>query len=303
MLTLRCPAKVNLHLEVLGRRADGYHELRTLFAAVGVFDELVVGRSGERGLELMVEPAGAAPAGEDNLVARAFAAARDAGIFTGGATITLRKGIPVGGGLGGGSADAAATLVALARLAGRQPASAELAALAARLGADVPYFLVGGAAWGEGRGDEILPLPDLPPWWLVLLPGAEPVATAAVYAALHAPPLAEPPQSAIAAWVGTGGALPLAACRNDLEPVVARMRSDVPERLALLRAGRPPLAQLTGSGGTVFALYTDEREACACAAAVADQRPLVAPLLSRRESALLQLSGEEPWRSPRSAST
>ena len=303
VLVVRSPAKVNLHLEVLGRRPDGYHELRSLFAAVGLFDELTFAARPGGGLSLDVEPAGAAPGGPDNLVAKAVALARDNGLYDGGVRVTLHKRIPLGGGLGGGSSDAAATLVGLARLGGSRPGFAELTSLAARLGADVPYFLVGGAAWGVGRGDEITPLVDLPPWWLVLLPGRTPVATAEVYAALGAPALRAAPASAVSAWVVGGGALPLDACRNDLEPTVIRMRVDVAERLAVLRAAQPLLAQVSGSGGTVFALYTREAEARECGERLAAYGPIVAPLLRRSDSALLPLVGEESWRSPRSAST
>jgi 4-diphosphocytidyl-2-C-methyl-D-erythritol kinase len=302
-LVVRCPAKVNLHLEVLGRRADGYHELRSLFAAVGLFDELTLAATTGGGLSLDVDPAGAAPGGPDNLVAKAFALARDNGMYDGGVRVTLRKRIPVGGGLGGGSADAAATLVGLARLGGARPGLAELVSLAARLGADVPYFLVGGVAWGVGRGDEVTPLADLPPWWLVLLPGTTPVATVEVYAALGAPALRAATASAVSAWVVGGGALPLAACRNDLEPTVIRIREDVAERLVALRVGQPLLAQVSGSGGTVFALYTHEAEARECGERLAAYCPIVVPLLRRSDSALLPLVGEESWRSPRSAST
>ena len=139
----------------------------------------------------------------------------------------MRKGIPVAGGLGGGSSDAAAALAGLARLwAGREEPE-ELEPLAAELGADVPFFLVGGVAWGVGRGSEVTPLPDLPPWWLVLVPGPEPIPTAEVYRALDASVLDGDAGSEIYRWVIEGGELPLGSCRNDLQPTVVKRWPEV----------------------------------------------------------------------------
>ncbi len=175
---------MNLHLEVLGRRPDGYHELRTIFAAVGVWDELIA-RGGAGGdVRADVVPAGAAPAGDDNLVVRAVRA------LAGNRRRRLRGAHDAAQGDPGGRR-------ARRRLGGRRrgarrrsPVSGEptaspngLVALAADLGADVPFFLVGGVAWGVGRGSDVTPLPDLPPWWVVLLPGPAPISTAEVYRA------------------------------------------------------------------------------------------------------------------------
>lgn len=300
-LTVRCPAKINLHLEVLGRRRDGYHELRTLFAAVGVWDTLVV-EPAEREVTLEVRPAGAAPAGEENLVLRAARELqRRRGLMPGarlGAHLTLTKRIPVAAGLGGGSSNAAAALVGLDRLWGCGATQKELRMMAAALGADVPFFLVGGAAWGTGRGDELRPLPDLPHWWVVLLPSEVPVSTSRVYASLGAPPLRGAPPSPVYDWIRHGGELPLAACRNDLEPVVLEQFSDVRERLGALLAEQPRLAMLSGSGGTVFALFDDEEGARRCAGRLAGLGALAAAVLTR-EASLLQPSVEEDsWRSP-----
>jgi hypothetical protein len=149
VISVRCPAKVNLHLEVLGRRPDGNHELRTVFAAVGLFDELETRPAAAGVLELEVEPAGAAPMGDDNLVVRAARELAAAAGIRAGARIRLRKAIPAAAGLGGGSSDAAGALVALARLWGCAGSFGELRGIAARLGADVPFFLLGGVAWGS----------------------------------------------------------------------------------------------------------------------------------------------------------
>ena len=285
-LRVRCPAKVNLHLQVLGKRPDGYHELRTVFAAVGVWDELLFETAPVGTFDLSVEPVGAVPAGPDNLVAKAARALAPEGRRASGARIVLRKEIPVGGGLGGGSADAAATLVGLARLWDLRRGPSDLLPTAAALGADVPFFLVGGAGWGVGRGSEVSPLPDLPPWWVVLLPGPEAIPTADVYRALDVRGLDGQADHEIYQWVENGGDLPIGCCRNDLQPTVARLWPEVGERVERIRATDPLLAMLSGSGGTVYGLYRDEREALGAAARVAPWRPIAAPLLSRAASLL-----------------
>ena len=283
---VRCPAKVNLHLEVLGRRADGYHELRTVFAPVGVWDTLTLSSAPGGTFELAVDPPGAVAAGEDNLVMRAARAlvARFGGKV--GARIVLEKRIPVGGGLGGGSADAAAALVGLARLWDRQRLADELTPIAVRLGADVAFFLCGGVAWGTGRGSDLAPLPDLPPWWVFLLPGPEPISTAEVYRHVDGTALDAGGPTEIYQWVAAGGAFPLGSCRNDLQPTVLARWPEVGRRLKSVRATQPLLGLVSGSGGTVFGLFDDEERARHAAGEVGAADAIVAPLLSRDASLL-----------------
>ncbi len=304
-LVVSCPAKINLHLEVLGRRPDGYHELRTVFAAVGLWDTLILERA-EGEVTLQVHPAGGVPAGEDNLVMRAAREfQRRLGLNQGsppGARLTLCKRIPVAGGMGGGSANAAAALVGLDRLWESGAAEEELRVMAAAVGADAPFFLVGGVAWGTGRGDEVLPLPDLPPWWVVLLPSQAPVSTARVYASLGAPPVGDAPPSPVYDWIRQGGELPLDACRNDLEPVVLEQFPEVKERFRTLAAEQPRLTMVSGSGGTVFALFDSEESARRCAGRLAGRGALVAPILARDASLLHPSAEEETWKSPMSGS-
>jgi len=283
-LVVRCPAKVNLHLRVLGRRADGYHELRTLFASVGVWDEVEVRELPPGRLDLVVEPVGSAPSGPENLVMRAAVALQARLPSPRGAAILLRKAIPAAAGLGGGSADAAATLVALAHLWGLDGSFAALAPLAAGLGADVPFFLLGGLAWGVGRGSEVYPLPDAPPWWVVLLPGPEPVPTAAVYRAFEPRGLDDATGDAIYQWTIAGGELPLAACVNELQPVVVAGWPEVGGRLAAIRETGPLLGQVSGSGGTVFGLYGGSADAEDAVRRLTAHRPLLAPVLPRGQA-------------------
>lgn len=279
-VVLRCPAKVNLHLEVLGRRPDGYHEVRTVLAAVGIWDEMVLERAPDGVLDLGVEPSGAAPAGDDNLVVRAARALQQAAGRWDGVAITLRKRIPVAGGMGGGSSDAAATLVGLSVLWGLDGSWAALQPLAAALGADVPFFLVGGVALGSGRGSDVEPLPDLPPLWAVVVPGRK-VSTAAVYAALDAGPVRAWGDSPIRRFQQGVGGFPFAVCRNDLEPAVVAAFPWVAERLGALRETGPLLAMVAGSGATVFALYEERQLAEDVRRRLALPGAVVAPLLPR----------------------
>src|SRR5690348_6094217 len=161
---IRVPAfaKVNLRLEVLARRADGYHELRTIFQSISLHDTLQLERSKNRKIELEVlgNPALAAGRPQENLIWRAAEAFRHETSFAGGFRIIVRKRIPAGRGLGGGWSDAAAVLAGLLRLTRRRIAPDRLLTIASGLGADVPFFLFGGRALGTSRGDEIYPLPD-----------------------------------------------------------------------------------------------------------------------------------------------
>lgn len=156
MLRLLAPAKVNLTFEVLGRRADGYHEVRTVLQSLSLADELTFEASD--GLTLTVEPAGAAPIEGNLVLVAARLLQREAGVSA-GATIHLAKRIPTAGGLGGGSSDAATALLGLRQLWGLDLDADALRGLAAQLGSDVPFFVTGGTAFGEGRGERLTPLP------------------------------------------------------------------------------------------------------------------------------------------------
>ena len=180
-LAISAPAKINLHLQILGKRADGYHELRTLFQSIDLSDELYASPAADESLELRVEPEGAVTGDEENMVLRAAAALRERSGAVAGASLELHKRIPVAGGLGGGSADAAATLVLLDRLWDLGLEVPDLVDLAACLGSDVPFFLHGGLAVGVGRGEEVYPLPDLESFDLIVATPRLQVPTAEVF--------------------------------------------------------------------------------------------------------------------------
>jgi 4-diphosphocytidyl-2-C-methyl-D-erythritol kinase len=302
-LRVRCPAKVNLHLQVMGRRPDGFHELRTLFAAIGVWDDVELEEGPPGVVEVSTTPAGSVAGGRDNLVWRAADLLRRRRAPHQGARVRLTKRIPVAAGMGGGSSDAAGTLVGLDSLWGAEAPADDLAAMAATLGSDVPFFLCGGVAWGVGRGTEVTPLPDLPSYWFVVLAGETGVSTAEVYARVNAQKVDEDAVSAVYESIVKHGDVPLDACRNDLEQTVLEGWPDVRRRLDEVRSTTPLLARVSGSGGAVFGLYASEQAARVAGQALASARPLVAPLLTRRQSRPRPLPLEDRWKSPRFGST
>ena len=270
-VAVEAPAKVNLVLRVRARRADGYHNVDTLFAAVGLCDRLRVERAAS-GIALEVAGADLGHP-RDNLVHRAARAYLDARGARGGVGIRLVKRIPVGGGLGGGSSDAAATLRCLDELFQPAMGAAALTELARGLGADVAFFLSPSPlALGGGRGDQLTPLPPLPSRPVLLLESRRGVATAWAYnllarARVEAPDAARPPDpltpGRCADWAAVA-----ATARNDFEEPVFAARPDLRESLNALRRTSPALALMSGSGGTVFAVYRDEASAVLARAGV-----------------------------------
>ena len=249
------PAKLNLFLHVTGRRADGYHTLQTLFRFIGLYDELRFVPRSDGQIVLANPTPGVAP--ETDLTVRAADALRRAASVRDGVTIRLEKRLPMGGGLGGGSSDAATVLLALNSLWRLGGSQAELLALALSLGADVPVFVFGRSAFAEGLGEALSPV-DLPPaWYLVIHPGVS-VPTAEIFTA---PDLArDTPSMAPEAWAG---ALTQGVGANDLEAVAVARYPEVGIALAWLRQ-QPEVAgrvRMTGSGACVFAVFDDEATA------------------------------------------
>jgi len=179
-LLYRTPAKVNLILEVLGRRPDGYHDLALVFQAISLEDELEV-RPADSDVVVRVEGIPVLPTDGTNLVAKAAQSFFEETRLRGGVSIVLRKRIPLAAGLGGGSSDAAATLIALNELYATNLPETSMLSLAARLGSDVAFFLKGGTALGRGRGEILERLPDVPAMAIVLAKPAAGLSTAAVY--------------------------------------------------------------------------------------------------------------------------
>jgi 4-diphosphocytidyl-2-C-methyl-D-erythritol kinase len=251
------PAKLNLFLHVTGRRPDGYHDLQTLFQLIDLNDRIGVTVRADGRLERLGGPAEVAP--ESDLTVRAAQALKLATGTPFGASLSVVKHIPMGGGLGGGSSDAATTLLVLNKLWGCELALPELSAIGARLGADVPVFLHGSSAWAEGRGDRLTAV-ELPPrWYVVIRPGVS-VRTAEVF---QAPELTRnSPLITIRGFLESGG-------RNDCEPVVRARYPQVREALQWLGEAAP--ARLTGTGSCIFAAFRSEADARAVVARVPDR--------------------------------
>jgi len=260
-IRLRAFAKINLGLRILARRPDGYHEIRTVYQTIALHDRLEISlHKGAQGVAVECDDP-AIPGGRANLVYRACEAWRRARHFRGGIRVWVRKGIPAGSGLGGASSDAAATLMGLERLAGDRLSPAVRIALAARLGSDVPFFLLGGRVLGCGRGEELYPLNDLPARpCLVIFPGFS-ISTAEAYRkanrlltktrrARSMEGFGAWPQYSPSDW---------GPAENDFERVVFTLWPELARvKRQLIRAGAE-IASLTGSGSALFAIFSSAR--------------------------------------------
>ncbi|WAC28287.1 4-(cytidine 5'-diphospho)-2-C-methyl-D-erythritol kinase [Ancylobacter sp. SL191] len=273
--TERAPAKVNLSLRVLGRRADGYHELASLVAFAGVADRLSLAPGDELSLSLTGPGAAGLEAGADNLVLRAARdlATRVPGLGLG--SFTLDKRLPVAAGIGGGSADAAAALRLLARANGLALGDPRLMAAALATGSDVPACLLGRACLMGGRGESLTPV-ALPRFGAVLVNPRVPVETSGVFRALALEPgTTRARATPLPAFTSRAAALGwLANEPNDLE-APARALAPVLDEVEAALAGTPDvrLVRMSGSGATMFALYDDCRAAARAAKQVAAARP------------------------------
>ena len=241
------PAKINHFLHVTGRRDDGYHLLQTVFQFLDLADELWIvatgdGRIRRQGNYRQVDE-------QDDLVVRAAKLLQELTGNSGGADIRVDKKIPIGGGLGGGSSDAATTLVALNCLWDTGLTTDQLAEAGLSLGADVPVFVHGFAAWGEGVGEKLEPVEPPEDWYLVVYPGV-PVATAEIF---NAPDLIRATPRVTPDDFLQGN------CRNDCEPVVRQVCPETAAALDWLNARAE--ARLSGTGASVFAAFTERGQA------------------------------------------
>lgn len=266
-LTIPAFAKVNLALTVGGRRPDGFHEIQTIFHTVSLADRLTLYWTGGAKTGIVVTSTVDIPG--ENIAARAAHEVLAATGARGHLAIHIDKRIPMGGGMGGGSTDAAAVLHALPRLTGRALEGEQLAQIAARLGSDVPFFLHGGCALGFGRGEQLYPLPDArAPYGVLIAPGVH-VSTAEAYRALARPPVAEltstAPSRILKGLQSLAWALDLRSeidvwathCGNEFEDVVFRQYPVLQSlKRKLERMGAAP-ALMTGSGAAIFGFFRD----------------------------------------------
>ncbi len=277
-MIVHAPAKINLSLKILGKRADGYHELETVIATLALSDSLTIDKL-ERPGELQFscsEPG--VPADDTNLVVQAVHAYRQASGTQDGLSIHLQKNIPHGAGLGGGSSDAAATLQALNRLNDEALEPSHLRELAATLGSDVPFFLAAGPARCTGRGEVVTPLErPLPDWPLLLIKPPFGISTPwayKAYAGEHNTPPEEEPESFdpqhtdVCSYGGPGSPSSLAQSidgwelQNDLEPPVFTKYLPLAEiKTWLLEQPKCRAAMMSGSGSTLFAILKNPADA------------------------------------------
>jgi len=259
-LVIRAPAKVNLFLEVLAKRPDGYHDIETLMVAVNIFDTLKFREDSSGDIRLTCNRPELST-GPDNLVVRAAALLKRQTGCEKGARIRLVKRIPLAAGLAGGSSDAAVTLIGLNRLWKLQLSPKQLMSLATELGSDVAFFFSTPTAWCTGRGEQVRPLRLGKPLWFVLVCPPFGISTALVYRRLTPP---DQPQSGapILDAARVGGVEEIGRrLHNRLQPVALRFCPalvGVQDRLAVLG---PAASALSGSGSSFFALCRDEREA------------------------------------------
>jgi len=275
IVTREAPAKINLNLHVTGRRADGYHTVASLIAFADLRDTIQAGRA-ER-LSLVVDGPFVIELEHEanNLVLAAARALAEATGLSPAARIGLTKNLPVAGGLGGGSADAAAALDALCDLWGVRPDAAELDRIALSLGADVPVCRHGRPAMVGGVGETIQPAPALPAAWLVLVHPGVSVPTGDIFRARTGGYSAAPPAPDGPLADAADLARFLEGSRNDLEAPARAVAPDIDDCLAALRETEGcHLARMSGSGPTCFGVYSDRATAEAAAAAIQGAHPV-----------------------------
>ena len=285
-VTVPCFAKLNLDLRVLHKRPDSYHELRTIFQTISLRDTLEIEYQPAKRTQLYLTSSIDI---EDNLVVRSAKMVLDHLKTTAWVRFVIQKQIPMGAGLGGGSSDAAAVLIALPALLGKHISFPELVRLAESLGSDVPFFLQGGTALGLGRGTEVYPLPDLPAFTaLVIAPGIH-VSTPKAYETLNRPALTSPAESPILrefqtiAWSLTGSSLDQLPLKNDFEEAVFGIHQQLAVQVRKLRklGARPAL--MTGSGSALFGIFKDTAGARAAASHFQTGSAHVVRFVSRRQ--------------------
>ena len=258
---VRAFAKLNLGLRVLYRRPDGYHEIRTVFQTISLADQLDISFTPARTTRIEIE---GTPDILENLIERAARLVLECLSIHANVLFNLKKHIPTGAGLGGGSSDAAAVLLALPALARKALPADKLSVLAAQLGSDVPFFLHGGTALGLGRGEELYPLPDLPSARGLLVVPSVHSSTAEAYRDLSPRLTLISLQNKLNSfqqevWRGYGDGR-IAADDNDFEEVVFARHEELRQvKEHLLRLGANPAA-MTGSGSAIFGIFAETRQ-------------------------------------------
>ena len=270
-VTVRAPAKINLTLDVVGTREDGYHLLESLFQSVSIYDTLVARKQWKKGVVLDA-PACNCPVEKNTAYKAAVAFFKYTGLNK-GVHLSLTKRIPTQAGMGGGSADAAGVLVALNKLFKTELTAEQLCEIGLTVGADVPFCVMGGTAYVTGIGEKIHPLPPLPDCYIVIAQPDEGISTKEAYAAVdNAEILARPDHSAAIAALKAGDLK--GVCEQAVNVFEAATRLEgVKDIRRRMEASRPLCSQMTGSGSCVFAVFTDPVAAADCQLALKKDYP------------------------------
>ncbi len=282
MVLLLAPAKLNLGLRLIARRSDGYHEIETVFLPLRLFDRLELERAEEPGIRLEVRGA-ELPVDEQNLAVRAARMACEATGLAQALRLRLEKHIPVAAGLGGGSSDAAAAILGVERLWGKELPASDRAGLALSLGADVPFFLGPRPSVGRGVGERLQPLAGVPEMWWLLLCFDFPVSTAWAYAEASRKLTLPREGSSIAALLGPSGVL--FPPHSDLEAVTSLRHPEVGQAQRALADAGAMVTGMTGSGPTVYGRFESEGAAQGAAEALSLPRGARTILVSSPGSA------------------
>jgi 4-diphosphocytidyl-2-C-methyl-D-erythritol kinase len=250
-------AKINLGIEILGKREDGYHEIRTLLQTVGLYDVLEFHPLSQDVLILEGDD-NTIPWDERNLIHRAAVLLKERFNLKKGVRILARKTIPPGSGLGGGSSNAAITLLALNEIWGIGLKKKDLMETAVLLGADVPFFLEGGLCLGQGKGDRVFPLKDLEPFFCVLVIPPFPISTATVYGQRPSSLTSQGKDSKIIRFLNSRE---IGFLENELEETIFRLHPQIKGIKNLIQEQGSELSLASGSGSAVFGLFSERRKA------------------------------------------
>ncbi|MDQ3876750.1 MAG: 4-(cytidine 5'-diphospho)-2-C-methyl-D-erythritol kinase [Actinomycetota bacterium] len=281
--------KVNLFLRVLGRRADGFHEIETILQVIDLSDEIeiVPTTTGSLEIEMSLKEGivGEVPSSEDNLVSRAVSSLVEHSPGFDGLKVVVRKGVPIGAGLGGGSANAAGALVVLNELWKMGLEKTRLTDLAAELGSDVPYCVDGGTALATGRGEKLTSLPSPGKLWFVLGLSNDPLSTAKVYDAWDSlEEISETSSAPMTMAIGAGEPEEIAACLyNDLERAAFSLRPELRDLKQSMLDADALGACMSGSGPTIAGLAASRSHAQAIAARVSPSFDAIKVVASRSE--------------------
>jgi 4-diphosphocytidyl-2-C-methyl-D-erythritol kinase len=267
-MTLRAYAKINLGLQILAKRPDGYHEIETVFHQVNLFDEIEL-IPNQEGIRLTCDNRDV-PTDESNLCVKAAMLMQEITGVQEGVDIVLRKRIPLGAGLGGSSTNAAAVLRGLRKLWGLDISSGELRSLAASLGSDVPFFIEGGTAYATGRGEVLETIELEVPYWILLVTPPVHVSTAWAYGNIRLNPnLRRENLKALVCEHLQEPRVLVNKLRNDFEPLIFRKHPEVMRAKEILVRGGAEFALMSGSGSSVFGFFRNASDVQELAEAIA----------------------------------